>query len=520
MSSEGQPSFSSQVPELNDTVPDIEDAFEKLNSALFKNLTDVAVSTAKKLGAGYSDIRMCRYNQENIYTREERVENIRNQRDIGFGVRVLVDGTWGFASSNSLSTAEVERVTLQAIEIAKANLVLQKRRVELEHLTAYTAKWRMRMEKDPFQISTDDKIEKLLSINKRAMELGVSFCSSHLFFVREEKYFGSSIGSFIYQTRVRTEPGFTVTMIEKSSGRFETRQSFTPPRAAGYEYIENVDLLGEVEQASEDVKIKLRAKPVEAGVKDLVIHPTNLWLTIHETIGHPTELDRALGMEANYAGTSFLTTDKLGKLQYGSPIVNIVADRTQQGGLATVGYDDDGIKTAGAEFFIIHNGMFDAYQMAIGQAKLIGQEKSNGCAYADSWDKMPVQRMPNISLQPAQEDTTIDELIADVKDGIYILGDGSWSIDQQRYNFQFGGQVFYEIKNGKLGNMLRNVAYQGNTIDFWNACDGLCGKSEYFLGGTFNCGKAQPPQGAPVSHGAVPARFRNINVLSTERSDL
>ncbi|NTV46606.1 MAG: TldD/PmbA family protein [Chlorobiales bacterium] len=520
MPRKGNLSSKSNAPEPNEPVRGIDDAFENLNHFLFKNLADVALSTARKLGSSYTDIRICRYNQEHITTREERVENIRNVSEIGFGVRVLVDGTWGFASSNCLSVTDVDRITRQAIEIAKANLILQKQRVELEHRTAYFDKWLMPMEKDPFTVSTDDKIEKLLSLNKCALSHGISFCSSYLSFVKEEKYFASSIGSFIYQTRVRTEPGFAVTMVDKDSGRFETRSGFIPPKGAGYEYIENADLSGEIERASEDVKMKLTAKPVEPGIKDLVIHPTNLWLTIHETIGHPTELDRALGMEANYAGTSFLTTDKLGGLQYGSPLVNIVGDRTQEGGLSTVGYDDDGIKTAGAEFFIIHNGLFESYQTAIGQAQLIGRERSNACAYADSWDKVPVQRMPNISLQPAEQDITVYELIADVKDGIYILGDGSWSIDQQRYNFQFGGQVFFEIKNGKLGEMLRNVVYQGNTIDFWNSCDGICGKNEYFLGGTFNCGKAQPPQSAPVSHGAVPARFRNVTILNTDRSDL
>lgn len=520
MPRKGKLSSKINAPEPADPVRGIDDAFENLNHFLFKNLADVALSTAKKLGASYSDIRICRYTEEHIYTREERVENIRCLREIGLGVRVLVDGTWGFASSNGLSVAEVERIARQAIEVAKANLILQKLPVELEKRTAYFDKWLMPMEKDPFVVSIDDKIEKLLSINKRALEAGVNFCSSSFSFVKEEKYFASSIGSFIYQTRVRTEPMFAVTLVDTGSGRFETRNSFIPPKGAGYEYIETADFSGEVERACEDVKVKLKAKPVEPGTKDLVIHPTNLWLTIHETIGHPTELDRALGMEANYAGTSFLTTDKLGKLKYGSPLVNIIGDRTQEGGLSTIGFDDDGIKTAGAEFFIIHNGIFESYQTAIGQAQLIGRERSNACAFADSWDKVPVQRMPNISLQPAEQDIRVDELISDVKDGIYIIGDGSWSIDQQRYNFQFGGQVFYEIRNGKLGEMLRNVVYQGNTIDFWNSCDGICGKNEYFLGGTFNCGKAQPPQGAPVSHGAVPARFRNVTVLNTDRSDL
>jgi TldD protein len=212
--------------------------------------------------------------------------------------------------------------------------------------------------------------------------------------------------------------------------------------------------------------------------------------------------------------------DKLKKLKYGSELVTITGDRTAPAGLATVAYDDDGVRTEGAEFPIVKNGRFENYQLAAGFARFVGRKTSNGCAYADSWDKFPIQRMPNISLQPGEKKRTADELIADVKDGIYILGDGSWSIDHQRYNFQFGGQLFYEIRNGKLGRMLRDVAYQGNTIDFWNACDALSSKEEYFLGGAFNCGKGQPQQLAPVSHGAVPARFRGVNVINTERSDI
>jgi TldD protein len=251
-----------------------------------------------------------------------------------------------------------------------------------------------------------------------------------------------------------------------------------------------------------------------------VLDPGNLWLTVHESIGHSTELDRALGWEANYAGTSFVTPDKLGKLKFGSPLLNIAADRSQEGGLATVGFDDDGVKSAGSEFAIIEDGVFKNYQTAIGQAQLIGGQRSNGCAYADSPASFPIQRMPNISLKPNPQKTSLDDLIGDVKEGIYIVGAGSWSIDQQRYNFQFGGQLFYEIKNGKLGGMLRDVAYQATTTEFWNSLDGLGDKTTYELGGSFYCGKGQPSQIAPVSHGAVPARFRDINVLNTERKDI
>jgi TldD protein len=264
--------------------------------------------------------------------------------------------------------------------------------------------------------------------------------------------------------------------------------------------------------------MKLKAKSVPEGRRDLILDPAHLWLTIHETCGHPTELDRALGFEANYAGTSFMTPDKLGKLRYGSEIVNIRGDRTQPGALATRGYDDDGVRTT--EWDIIKDGIFVGYQTTREMAKYIGQEVSNGCAYADSWSRFPIQRMPNVSLMPGESKLSLDDLIADTEDAILIKGSGSWSIDMQRYNFQFTGQEFWEIKNGKIIGMLRDVAYQGNTVDFWNSCDAICDKSEYKLGGSFFCGKGEPAQVSPVSHGSSPARFRNVNILNTSKQNV
>jgi TldD protein len=486
----------------------------------FRNLADVALATAKKLGASYADMRVCRYANENLDAREERVESVSSSVNSGFGVRVIVDGTWGFASSNVVTKEQVESTTRLAVEIARANHSLQKQRIEIEKLPGYDDEWVMPMKRDPFDVPVEEKVQLLLGINAAAQKAGASFCRSSLTFVREEKFFASTYGALLRQVRVRTFPRFRVTVVDKASGRFDTRRSLAAPRGSGYEYVEECRLTEEAVVASEEAKQKQKAKSVEPGKKDLVLHPTNLWLTIHESVGHPTELDRALGFEANYAGTSFVTTEKLGRLRYGSERVNIVGDRTQKGGLSTVAYDDDGVKTKGAEFHIIRNGRFENYQMSVGLAQHIGRKRSNGCAFADSWDKFPIQRMPNISLQPGKKRVSIDDLFADIKDGIYIMGDSSFSIDQQRYNFQFTGQVFWEIKNGKLGQMLRDVAYQGNTVDFWNSLDALCGKEEYHLGGAMNCGKGQPGQIAPVSHGAVPARFRQVNILNTERSDI
>ncbi|HUR44925.1 MAG TPA: TldD/PmbA family protein [Candidatus Saccharimonadales bacterium] len=498
----------------------LEEAYQALDKQRMQKLADMALSIAKRRGASYADFRVCRYQNDDVNTREEHVESIHSSRDFGFGVRVLINGTWGFSSSSRVTEAKVDEMTRHAVDMAQANHPLQKQRVELESIPAYQDIWVMPMKRDPFTVPIEEKVQKLLAINSAAQRVGAAFCNSGMSFVREEKFFASTGGSSILQVRVRTQPHFTVTVVDKKTGKFENCNSYAAPRGSGYEYIESYDFEREAARASKEASQKISAKSVVPGKKDLVIHPTNLWLTIHESVGHPTELDRALGYEANFAGTSFVTKEKLGKLQYGSKHITIIGDRTQEGGLSTVAYDDDGVKTGGSEFPIIKQGRFENYQMAMGYAKAVGRSGSNGCAYADGWDKFPIQRMPNISLQPNPLPVSLDELLSDVKDGIYIMGNGSWSIDQQRYNFQFGGQVFYEIKNGKLGQMLRDVAYQGNTVDFWNACDGLCGKAEYHLGGTFSCGKAQPEQSAPVSHGAVPARFRKINVINTNRSDI
>ncbi|HHY87049.1 MAG TPA: TldD/PmbA family protein [Verrucomicrobia bacterium] len=278
-------------------------------------------------------------------------------------------------------------------------------------------------------------------------------------------------------------------------------------------YVREHDWLQEATQAGQEAVAKLKARPVEPGKYDLVLHPSHLWLTIHESVGHPTELDRALWWEANYAGTSFITPDKTGKLQFGSKIVNFFADRTQPSGLATVAYDDEGVPAQ--RWDIVKDGIFVDWQTTRDLAPLIGRKQSYGCLHADSWGSVPFPRMPNISLQPGKEPLTLDDLVRDVSKGILIYGNGSFSIDQQRYNFQFGGQTFWEIRDGKVTGMLRDVAYQSRTTDFWNACDGLGGPDTYRLGGAFNDGKGEPTQSNAVSHGCPVARFREINVLNT-----
>ncbi|MEO8664367.1 MAG: TldD/PmbA family protein [Ignavibacteria bacterium] len=480
----------------------------------FKKLADTSMFIAKNNGASYSDIRVCKNRNQRISTSEDRLDRISDSEDLGFGVRVLINGTWGFASSAFVNEDEVGKVASLACEISKANSILQKIPVELVNTPAFVDTYKTPIEINPFDISITDKIDQQLKYNNLAMSLGANYIDSFMWFINEWKYFASTEGSYITQDLYRTWVGTEPTLIDKESGQFESRKILSPPLSKGYEYLKDYPFESEIETAVEHSKMKLKAPTVNPGKRDVIIHGNNLFLTIHESCGHPTELDRALGYEANYAGTSFMTPDKLGKLKYGSDLINLTADRTQKYGLATRGYDDDGVKTT--EFPLIENGIFVNYQTTREQAKYINNDSSFGCAYADSWSHFPIQRMPNVSLKPSKEKRSLDDLIADTDDAILVIGDGSWSIDMQRYNFQFTGQEFWEIKNGKKEGMLNDVAYQGNTVDFWNSCDAICDESEYYLGGSLFCGKGEPGQISPVSHGAVPSRFRNINILNTK----
>lgn len=486
-------------------------------AARFPALADAVLAKAASLGASFADLRLMQFDEESLFVREEMVQGVSASSSLGGSVRVLVGGAWGFAAGGEITEARLLTLVESAVAMAKGQAGWRARPVEIETLPAHTGEWHQPVATDPFTVPLEEKVGRLLGINRAALAKGASYCNSHVAAVRERKWLANSFGTRVTQSRMRLHPSFGVTVVDPKKGEFASRASFRPPRSAGWEHLADWDAAAESALAVEQAKEKMAAPSVTPGQYDLVIAPNNLWLTIHETVGHPTELDRALGYEANFAGTSFCTPDKLDTLQYGSEIVNLHADRTAGGGLSTVMWDDDGVKTLGKEFPIVEKGVFRNFQMALGQAALIGREGgSNGCAFADSFDAFPIQRMPNISLQPGPDNAANAEtLIAGVEDGIYIEGNGSWSIDQQRYNFQFTGQVFHRIKNGKLDGMLRDVAYQGNSVDFWKACDGLGGEPSYELGGAMNCGKGQPQQVAPVSHGAPPARFRRINVLNT-----
>ncbi|HLA12503.1 MAG TPA: metallopeptidase TldD-related protein [Pyrinomonadaceae bacterium] len=496
-------------------IRDIEAAEAAAAAGVDKNaLADIAISIAKRLGVSYADIRINRYRNEAISTREQQVQNVSRSQSFGFGVRVLFKGTWGFASSRRVTPEDVRRVTAQAVEIARVNSVYQRKRIAMAPASKVTASWKSVFERDPFDVSIDDKIQFLLGLNQTAMKTeGVSFVNSSLSFVNEQKFLASTDGSRIEQYIIRTNPGLNVIAVNRSTGDFQSRSALAGPQGMGYEYMEKHDWNREAEQAGSDATQKLKAKPVTPGKYDLILDPSHLWLTIHESVGHPTELDRALWWEADFAGTSFLTPDKTGKLKFGSDIVSFVADRTQPRALATVGYDDEGVPAQ--SWHLVKKGIFVDWQTTRDLTAASPRKKSYGCCHADSWGSVSFPRMPNVSLEPAPANTTMEDLVKDVENGILIYGDGSFSIDQQRYNFQFGGQTFWEIKNGKVGAMLRDVAYQSRTTDFWNSCDGLGGKSTYELGGSFNDGKGEPTQSNAVSHGCPVARFRGVNVLNT-----
>jgi TldD protein len=495
--------------------------------AAIRALLMAAINAAKMAGASYADVRVQRKSQHAVFTREHQVLNVVDSDTIGCGVRVLVDGTWGFAASRVLTTDGVAQAATRAVSIAKANRVARDAAVVLAPTPAYpNVTWNGPFTTDPFTIPVEQKVDLLLRANAEALKVpGVQFVTSGLLFVREERHFASTEGSVIEQTVVRSYPTMQITAVSADHSDFQSRTNIAAPMARGWEYIVQQDIVGNAGKYAEQAAEKLKAKPVEVGRYDLVLHPSHLWLTIHESIAHPTELDRADGYEADYAGTSFVAppAKMLGSLRYGPEFMNIQADRTQAGGMSTIGYDDEGVKPD--TFLIIKHGVLDDYQTTREQANWLKwwydkngrPTHSHGCSYADGWANVQFQRMPNVSLLPGEKDLGWDDLIAATDRGIAIMGDGSFSIDQQRYNAQFGGQLFYEIRGGKIVGMLKDVAYQMRTPDFWNSMQMIGGKKSYELYGAFNDGKGQPSQSNAVSHGAVPTKFAQVNVINTGR---
>jgi TldD protein len=503
--------------------------------AIKKRLADAALNAAKAKGATYTDVRIGRYLNQYVITRENKVQNIINTESYGVGVRVLADGCWGFAAVASAKTeAETAKAAEAAVAIAKANARLMSQPVQLAPLQGFgEVSWKAPIERNSFEVPIKEKVDLLLSVNDAGLKNGANYADSVMFIVNEQKYFASSDGSYIDQDIHRIWPTFNVTAIDPKTGKFETRQTLSAPMGMGYEYLQTnpkdkitglttrynkgYDMLEDVVLAAQQAKEKLTAKSVEAGKYDLVLDPSHLWLTIHESVGHPLELDRVLGYEANFAGTSFATLDKWQSknFNYGSKEVNLFADKLQQGSLGAVGWDDEGVKTK--RWDLVKDGTLVNYQATRDQVHILGEKESHGCSYADSWRSVQFQRMANVSLAAGKTPLSVSEMIKDVKKGIYIIGDGSFSIDQQRYNFQFGGQLYYEIKDGKIVGMLKDVAYQSNTQEFWNSCVKVCDERDYRLGGSFFDGKGQPAQSSAVSHGSSTARFNGVNVINTGR---
>ena len=500
-----------------------------LGDAAIKDLALRALDASRTAGADYADIRIQQTRTQNVSTRERRVQALSDSESFGFGIRVLVDGAWGFAASHDLTSSEIERVARQAVAQARANRSALVRPVTLAPAAPTPdGVWRCPIEVDPFSVAIEDKVALLLAANEAALGVpGARFASSSMSFYRSEKTYANTDGTFTVQTYYRTLPSMSITAVSADASDFQSRSSTdVQPMARGYEHVTSARLIDNAPRWAAEAVQKLSAKPVEVGRYDLVLDPTHLWLTIHEAIAHPTELDRAMGYEANYAGTSFVAPPQnvLGKLRYGPEFMNVRGDRSEPGALATTGWDDDGV--APEDFLIIRNGVFNDYQTTREQAAWLDwwytqqgrPVRSHGCSYAQSWSDVQFQRMPNVSLRPGEQDLVWEDLIAATDRGIAIVGDGSFSIDQQRYNAQFGGQVFHEIRGGKIVGMLKDVAYQIRTPEFWNSLDMIGGARSYMLCGAYGDAKGQPSQSNAVTHGCVPSRFRQVSVINTGRA--
>ncbi|CCG05568.1 TldD/PmbA family protein [Blastococcus saxobsidens] len=479
-------------------------------------LTDAALTRAVDLGCEHADLRVERIRTQTISLRDARPESFTDGEDLGLAVRVVHEGTWGFAAGVVLTAAEAVRLAEEAVAVARVAAALNQDRVELAPEPAYDGTWISAYDVDPFTVPDAEKSALLTEFSEQLLSAdGVEHVQATCLLVKEQKYYADTAGTRTRQQRVRINPDVTALAVDRATGSFESMRTLAPPAGRGWEYLTGTgwDWRAELAELPDLLREKTTAPSVQSGRYDLVVDPSNLWLTIHESIGHATELDRALGYEAAYAGTSFATPDLLGSLQYGSALMDVTGDRTALHGLATVGWDDEGV--AGQQWDIVRDGVLVGYQVDRNMARRQGMDRSNGCAYADSPGHVPVQRMANVSLQPAPDGPSTQAIIAGVERGIYVVGDKSWSIDMQRYNFQFTGQRFYRIEGGKLAGQLRDVAYQATTTDFWGSMSAVGGPQTYVLGGAFNCGKAQPGQTAAVSHGCPTALFEDVSILNT-----
>jgi TldD protein len=479
-------------------------------------VADAALSKARSAGVSHAELRVERTRSRSVRVRDENLEGSGEEVATGLSVRVLRHGTWGFAATTGLDPASAEAAATDAIEVARVTAALNTERVDLSPEPMHRAEWVSAYEINPFEVDNATQVELLTEWTSRLRaDSRVAHADAGLLLVQENKFYADLAGTTTTQQRVRIHPSATAVAVDSTTGAFDTMRTIAPPAGRGWEYALGTgwDWDRELEQMPELLAEKMAAPTLDSGHYDLVIDPTNLWLTIHESIGHATELDRALGYEAAYAGTSFATFDKLGSLVYGSPVMHVTGDRTVEHGLATVGFDDEGVEAQSWD--LVKDGILVGYQLNRAMAARQDLGRSNGCAFADSPGHVPLQRMANVSLQPAPGAVTTADLISAAGEGIYVVGDRSWSIDMQRYNFQFTGQRFYRIRGGRLAGQLRDLAYQGTTTDFWGSMEAVGGEGTYLLGGAFNCGKGQPAQVAAVSHGCPSALFRRVRILNT-----
>jgi TldD protein len=488
----------------------------------YRRLAAAALDRARSAGAEHADFRFERVRYELLQARDGELQGASRREDLGMAVRVVHRGAWGFASGVVLDPVEAERLADAAVRTAEVASAMTTRSVVLAPEPVHPDEtWVSAYDVDPLAVPLEEKVALLTGWTARLREdPRVDHAHASVQLVVENKFYADLSGTSTTQQRVRVGPAVEVHGSDHRTGVFDSMRSLAAPAGRGWEYLTGTghDWDGELDELPGLLADKLRAPSVEPGRYDLVIAPSNLWLTIHESIGHATELDRALGYEANYAGTSFATLDRLGSLRYGSDLMQVTGDRTVEHGLATTGYDDEGV--AAQEWDIVRDGVLVGFQLDRAMAHLhpeLNAARSNGCAYADSPGHIPIQRMANVSLRPAEDGPSTEELVAGVEDGLLVVGDRSWSIDMQRYNFQFTGQQFHRIHGGRLVGQVRDVAYQATTTDFWGAMSAVGGPQTWVLGGALNCGKAQPGQVAAVSHGCPSAVFEGVNVLNTSQ---
>ncbi len=476
-----------------------------------RNLTQYALGVAKKNGAQYADIRIIEYRKQSVNVKNGEPVDLGEGESFGFGVRVLVNGAWGFAASGTVTKSEIERVAKLAVRIAKASASLKVRSVRLAPEPVYDEHWQTPCVIDPFIVPLDKKLGLLLQIDKiLRKDKRIKSATGAMSFVKKHQWLATSEGSFINQRTMRSGVGYAATAVKGTEAQVRSypasfRGQFM---SMGYELVEGMPLLENADRVREEAIALLTAPLCPSGKMDLLLEGGQMALQIHESVGHPTELDRVIGMEANFAGTSFATTEKLGKFKYGSDIVNLVADGTVPGGLATVGWDDEAVRAQ--RWHLVKGGIFRGYQTDRETAHFCGDKRSHGCCRADSWASVPMVRNNNISLMPG--DWKYEDLIADTKRGILMATNKSWSIDQKRLNFQFGTEIAWEIKNGRIGRIFKNPTYQGITPQFWGSCDAICDEDDWVLWGIASCGKGQPMQISEMSHGAATTRFRNVTV--------